>query len=110
MALVPMTLKEQELTIKNVVSACKDISKLNKRGYNFLYLANGFIAHYNILGFKDHYHCGNTLKQDILCYQSQNQWHNFRQGEKDYDYMMTKKHVYNAICLKLKENNLSIIG
>lgn len=109
MALTPMTLKEQELTIKNVVSACRDITKLNKRGYNFLYLASGFIAHYNLHGFISHYENGG-LKQDILANQSNNQYHNFREGEANYEYYMSKKHTYNAICLKLKENNQSFIG
>lgn len=94
--LVPMTLKEQDLTVKNVVAACKDINKLNSRGYKFLCLACGFIAHYNIHGFKDHYD-GNSLLQDIIDNACLNQWDNFHAGDRDYDYMMAKKAVYNRI-------------
>jgi hypothetical protein len=96
MALTPMTQKEQDLTVKNVLAACKDINKLNKRGYNFLYLANGFIAHYNIHGFKDHYADG-SLANDIIEYQRENQFNNFNPSDRDYDYYMAKKAVYNRI-------------
>lgn len=95
-----LTSKEMELTIKNVLSSCKDINKLNKRGYNFLYLANGFIAHYNLNGFKGYY-SSNDLKTDILRYKNFNQYNNFSITDKDYDYYMTKKHVYNVICASL---------
>jgi hypothetical protein len=53
--LKPITDTEQRLIVRNVISACKDTKKLNKRGYNFLYLASGFIAHYDIEGFKGVY-------------------------------------------------------
>ena len=97
MALTPMTQKEQDLTVKNVVAACKDIEKLNKRGYQFLNLSIGFIAHYNIHGFKDYYSSPATLKTDILYWQDSNQWDNFHPGDRDYDYQMAKKAVYNRI-------------
>jgi hypothetical protein len=98
-----ITLKEQQLTIKNVIAACKDINKLNKRGYNFLYLASGFIAHYNLAGFKAYYTkegfaFDNDLKTDILANKGFNQWDNFKPDNKDYNYYMSKKAIYNAIC------------
>ena len=96
-----MTEKEKQLTIKNVVSAVKDIDKLNKRGYNFLYLSCGFIAHYNIFGFIEYYK-ETSLKEDILGNQSNNQWDNFREGEKDYEYHHQKKEIYNEICKQIK--------
>jgi len=96
MAIAPISEKDQALTVKNVLAACKDIHKLNKRGYNFLYLASGFIAHYNLLGFIDYYEY-NSLANDIKLYASMNQWNNFRPGEENYEYYMTKKAVYNKI-------------
>jgi hypothetical protein len=101
-----LTSKEQELIIKNVLAACKDINKLNKRGYNFLYLASGFIGHYNLAGFKAFYSddglpFDNDLKTDILANKRFNQWDNFKPDNRDYDYYMTKKHVYNVICASL---------
>lgn len=91
------TEKEKTLIIKNVLSASKDINKLNKRGYNFLYLASGFIAHYNLQGFIDYYK-NNSLINDILNNKKFNQWNNFNSSDKNYDYYMSKKQVYNAIC------------
>ena len=96
------TEKEKSLIIKNVLAACRDITKLNKRGYNFLYLANGFIAHYNLQGFIDYY-TDKSLKADILQNQAFNQWRNFSAADRDFDYYMAKKQVYNAICDGLKK-------
>ena len=102
MAMVAMTDKEIELTVSNVVKACKDITKLNKRGYKFIYLACGFIAHYNLTGFIDYYenYCY-CLKQDILDHQRMNQYNNFNVSDNDYDYHMAYKKCYNLICDKL---------
>lgn len=98
-----ITLKDRELTIKNVLAACTDINKLNKRGYNFLYLASGFIAHYNLAGFKAYYTkeglpFDSDLKTDILANKSNNQYNNFNPSDKDFNYYMSKKAIYNAIC------------
>jgi len=93
-----LTEQKQRLIVNNVLKACEDISKLNKTGYDFLYLANGFIAHYDINGFKDHY-SDNTppLRADIIYNQHSNQWNNFHPGQENYEYYMSKKSVYNAI-------------
>ena len=44
-------------TLRNIelVFRYNDIDKLNKKGYDFLYLMSGFIAHFNIHGFKNAY-------------------------------------------------------
>jgi len=101
MALVPMTEKEKVLTTKNVLAACKDVTKLNKRGYDFLYQAAGFIAHYNLNGFIDYY-TQNDLASDIKEYAEWNQWNNFSKADTYYEYKMAKKDVYNRILEALK--------
>jgi hypothetical protein len=98
----PMTSKERELTVKNVLDACKDITKLNKRGYNYLYLASGFIAHYDINGFKNYYHRPDSLSRDILMLEPQNRWTNFRPGEENYEYYHQKGEIYAEIVGHLK--------
>ena len=96
MSLTPLTERQKTLIVNNVVKACKDISQLNDSGYRFLYLASGFIAHYNRYGFIDFYsHI--SLKNDIIGFAGQNQWKNFRPGERDYEYYMSKADVYNRI-------------
>ena len=100
MSIAPLTERQKTLIVSNVVKACKDIELLNKTGYNFLYLASGFIAHYNLYGFIAHYSDYN-LKRDILDNVRFNQWSNFREGEQNYDYYMSKKDVYNRIVAKL---------
>lgn len=96
MALTPLTERQKTLIVNNVVAACRDIEKLNKTGYNFINLASGFIAHYNLYGFIAHY-SSNSLKKAILENSRQNQWNNFHPGDRDYEYYMSKKEVYNRI-------------
>lgn len=92
----PIDTKTQSLIIKNVIAACGDIEKLNKRGYEFLYLCSGFIAHYDIEGFKDYYR-DHSLVADIESNYQQNQFRNFRTGEAHADYYHSKRDIYNAI-------------
>jgi hypothetical protein len=96
MSLTPLTQRQQDLIVSNVVKACKNIDNLNKTGYKFVYLCSGFIAHYDLYGFIASY-TGESLKRDLISYAGQNQWNNFRPGERDYDYYMSKKEVYNRI-------------
>ncbi len=91
-----LTERQKTLIVNNVVKACKNIDNLNKTGYNFLYLCSGFIAHYDLYGFISEY-TGRSLKRDILSYAGQNQWRNFRPGERDYEYYQSKADVYNRI-------------
>jgi len=94
--LKPLTDRQKTLIVNNVVSACKDINKLNKTGYNFLYLASGFIAHYNMYGFKDFYSDG-SLRKEILMNFKNNMWTNFTPRDRDFDYYMSKADVYRRI-------------
>lgn len=98
----PLTTKRQKNIVNNVLAACKDIHKLNRQGYSFLCLCPGFIAHYDIHGFIAYYATEESLKADILAFQGQNQWCNFRPGERDYEYYRSKADTYNAICKGLK--------
>ena len=100
MALTPLTERQKALIVSNVVKACKNIDNLNKTGYKYLYLCSGFIAHYDLYGFIASY-TGETLKRDILSYAGRNQWKNFRPGESDYDYYMSKADVYNRILAQI---------
>ena len=88
--------RDQALIVKNVLAACKDITKLNKRGYDYLYLCNGFIAHYNQNGFIEYY-SRHSLQTDIEDNARANQWANFRAGENNAAYYHSRRDVYNAI-------------
>lgn len=101
MALTPLTERQKALIVSNVVKACKNIDNLNKTGYKFINLCSGFIAHYDLYGFISAYSEPNSLKRDIISYAGQNQWSNFRPGERDYEYMMAKKDVYNRILAQI---------
>ena len=87
----------EKLILKNCIAAMKDISKLTFRGYDFLYQASNFIAHYNVHGFKDHYGTGRALATDIVLHQKDNQWLNFSPGHADYEYHQQQKRIYNAL-------------
>ena len=98
--MTPLTTRQKALIVSNIVKAVKNIDNLNKTGYNFIYQCSGFIAHYDLYGFIASY-TGETLKQDILSYAGQNQWKNFRPGERDYEYYMAKADVYNQIVAEI---------
>jgi hypothetical protein len=99
--LVALTERQKTLIVNNLVKACKNIDNLNKTGYKYINLCSGFIAHYDLYGFIAHYSTPNSLKRDIISYAGQNQWNNFRPGERDYEYMMAKKDVYNRIIAQI---------
>jgi hypothetical protein len=92
----PLTERQQDLIVSNVLKAVRDIELLNKTGYNFLYRASGFIAHYNIHGFKGYY-TSHSLEEDILLNARSNMWYNFHPGDENYEYYMTKRAVYQRI-------------
>ena len=92
----PLTETQKRLISKNVLAACRDITKLNKTGYNFLHLCSGFIAHYNLQGFIAYYQT-HDLQADIEANAKANQWANFRAGERDADYYHAKRDCYNMI-------------
>ena len=94
--LEPLTERQKTLIVNNVVKAVKNINSLNKTGYKYLYLCSGFIAHYDLYGFISHY-SDYSLKQDILSFAGQNQWKNFRPGERDYEYYQSQADVYARI-------------
>ena len=98
----PLSDAQIKRIVKNIVTACQDISKLNKTGYSFIYLASGFIAHNDIHGFIHHYDSEGVLRNDILHFQSRNQWGNFKLDEPNYLYYKSKQKCYNLICEKLE--------
>lgn len=101
MSLAPLTERQKSLVVSNVVKACRNIDTLNKTGYKFINLCSGFIAHYDLYGFIAAYSQPESLKRDIISYAGQNQWNNFRPGERDYEFMMAKKDVYNRILAEI---------
>lgn len=75
-----------------------DISKLTRKAYNFIMLSVGFIAHYNLEGFRGYYSDVEHLKRDILKYQNLNQRENFRGCDSNYEYYSQKAKIYKMIC------------
>jgi hypothetical protein len=103
MAIEPYNREEEQKIVADFVRAAGDINSMTNRAYNFLYLASGFIAHFDKYGFTEHYEEPGSLKKDILYHQRDNQWDNFCQGEENYDYYMQKKKIYNAVCDCLRQ-------
>jgi len=99
--LTPLTERQKILIVNNVVRACKNIEELNKTGYRFINLACGFIAHYDLYGFREFYR-DNDLATDIRRNAHMNDWGNFHPGERDYDYYMAKRDVYRRIMDQLR--------
>ena len=91
-----ITERQKTLIVNNIVAACKDITKLNRTGYNFIYQASGFIAHYDICGFINEYQ-NEDLKSEIIANRHNNMWTNFCSGDQNYDYYMSRADVYKRI-------------
>jgi hypothetical protein len=102
-----ITEKQKTLIVNNIVKACSDIEKLNGTGYKYIYLAQGFIAHYNLEGFKCYY-SGYDLTRDILRNADSNKWLNFREGEQNYHYYKSKADIYKRIVDKLSNKTLNL--
>ena len=49
-------------------------------------------------GFRDAYENVNDLKRQLANNYCANQWNNFTPRDKDYEYMMQKKEIYNRVC------------
>lgn len=96
----PLTQRQKQLITSNVIAACRDIEKLNKTGYNFLYQCSGFIAHYNLQGFIAYYST-HSLQADIEANAKFNQWKNFTPNDQHYAYYMEKRDCYNMILGRL---------
>ncbi len=96
----PLTQRQKQLITSNVIAACRDIEKLNKTGYNFLYQCSGFIAHYNLNGFIAYYST-HSLQADIEANARFNQWKNFTPNDQHYAYYMEKRDCYNMILGRL---------
>jgi hypothetical protein len=104
--LTKLTDRQVKMIVKNVIEACKNINKLTKVGYNYLYLASGFIAHYDLGGFIDYYSDNAKLVNDILNNENSNKWLNFRPGDKDYEYYHQKGEIYSLIIAEIKKEML----
>jgi hypothetical protein len=100
----PFSIEEEQKIIRDCVKAANDIETMTDRAYKFLYLANGFIAHYDKWGFVEYYLEAGSLKKDLFDYQRENQYGNFCPGDEYYDYYMQKKKIYNTICDCLRNN------
>jgi hypothetical protein len=103
MALIPCSPEEEQKVIRDCVKAARDIKSMTDRAYKYLYLAGGFIAHFNKLGFMEHYEEPGSLKKAIFEYQRENQYNNFGPKDDGYDYYMQKKKIYNTICACLRQ-------
>jgi len=96
-----LTNRQVTLIVNNITRACRDINRLNKIGYNFLYLCSGFIAHFNIHGFKDYYRDISLLDDIVLNYDA-NKYLNFTAQDKDYEYYNQKAEIYKQIVNNIK--------
>ena len=101
------TPRQVDLIVSSVrkVMSTGNAEHLTKLAYRFLNLSSGFIAHYDLFGFRDYYSNVADLKLAILRNQANNQWRNFRPGERDYDYYMQKRDIYNRICEAISDGS-----
>jgi hypothetical protein len=99
MALTLKTPRQRQLIVSSLrkVFATGDIENLTKAAYGFVMLSSGFIAHYSVYGFRGEYQNVDNLKRELVENAPMNQWKNFHPGNRDYDYVMQKRDIYNEI-------------
>lgn len=102
MALTLKTPRQVTLIVNNVVRACGNIEKLNRTGYKFINQAAGFIAHYDLYGFRAAYSASGSLARDIMRNCTINQWNNFHPSDADYAYYMQKRDIYKRIVIEIQ--------
>jgi len=98
--LKPLTERQKKMIVNNInkVLNTGNIELLTRQSYNYLYLCSGFIAHYDLYGFRHYYSDTNDLARDIVLNEDWNSNHsNFRVGDKDYEYYKAKGDVYKEI-------------
>jgi hypothetical protein len=100
----PLSPRQKSLILSSFkkVFATGDIENLSTSAYKYIYLASGFIAHYNLYGFRDAYRDVRSLKEDILANAQANAWRNFTPSDKDYSYYKSKAEVYSGLVSLLK--------
>lgn len=99
MALVPLTQKQSTAIANNIVKCIKnnDMSLLTKSAYQFISICGGFIAHYDLQGFKDYYSDNiNEFYEEILR-NKMNCHTNYLTNEKNYEYYKSKADTYKLI-------------
>jgi hypothetical protein len=110
MALTLRTNRQADLIVSNLrkVFETGEIKHLSNSSYKFLYLCSGFIAHYNLYGFRAEYENVNDLKLNLARSYGANQWRNFHVGERDYEYYMEKRDIYNRICALFEDQGFNL--
>lgn len=101
MALAPITLKQSESIAKNIAECIKksNMGLLSSTAYKFISLRCGFIAHYNLQGFKDYYSSNiSEFRDDIL----NNKSINCRLNHDDYSKSVAN--TYKLICDKIENS------
>lgn len=95
----PLSCREMKSIVDSFkrVFANDNIGYLTKNAYNFIMLSSGFIAHYNIHGFRSHYENIYYFASDIVRWKESNRWTNFRPGDKDYEYYKQRAEIYSFI-------------
>ena len=91
--MTPLSTAQQQRIANNIFAACENIQNLNATGYKFLNQCGGFIAHYDMDGFKAFYSPHGSLVRDIYRNESINQYANYRAGERFADYYHSKRHT-----------------
>lgn len=105
----PLTQTEIKSIVNSVnkVLKTRNIEHLTKAAYKFVMLSPGFIAHYDIHGFKAAYSNVNNLQADLERNYHAAMWLNFRPGEQNYEYYMSKAEVYKQFNINAPQSRNS---
>jgi hypothetical protein len=90
------TIRQVDLIVNNFrkVLTTGNIQFLSKQTYEFIMNSSGFIAHYDLFGFRAEYEHTPQLAREIMQNRNNNLYLNFRPGDNYYDYMTQKALIY----------------
>lgn len=94
--------------LKRIVKA-RNMEPLQKKLYEFIHLNCGFIAHYNLQGFKSTYYDGDEFVEFLERLKQGCYVHNC-DLEDNYNYGYTNEEVKNALAEILTEEVINAIG
>jgi hypothetical protein len=66
MAIQRYSPEEEQKVIRDCVKAARDIKSMTDRAYKFLYLSDGFVAHFDKQGFAEYYEEPGSSRKDIF--------------------------------------------
>ena len=96
-----MTPAQQARLVENILVACANARRLQRKSYEFLSCSPGFARHGDMLGFISHYASAGSLGRDVLRFAEVNRYESLLQGPMAEHYQR-KADIYALVVARLR--------